>query len=265
MGSLTNKNKSARANSSRHYSLYKQRSWHHRKAEDAGRCHTASGSGEQVRPGTYAHIQIATLRIPWRVVADFRFVQTEPGKGKTYSTCYVYAFFVTFEDLRNGKPCRLKYIVRAEVYDDVFAIKFYASRDRKNPENKYSIGHSQISVKGVYEILNTTLDIMVNLLKQFPTYSFIIKGAEAYDPATKKEEDEFENQRFRIYRSFLAKRIGTKTFTHFQFPAISVYLLVNNNGTENPTKKKDEIIAHFKDIYNLDWRRTAHSILQGPT
>lgn len=154
--------------------------------------------------------------------------------------------------MRNGKPCRLKYIVRAEVFSDVFAIKFYASRDRKGADNKYSIGHGQISVQGVLCILNTTLDIMLDLLKSFPDYSFIIKGAEAYDPATQKEEDENENQRFRIYRRFLAKKIGTQAFTHFQFPEISVYLLVNNNSGLSPNEKKDDIMAHFKAIYELD-------------
>lgn len=184
-------------------------------------------------------------------MTKFRFVQTEPGTHGSYDLCYTYAFLVEFDDARNGKPCKLKYIVRAEVFSDVFAIKFYASRDRKGADNKYSIGHGQISVQGVFGILNTTLEIMLDLLKKFPEYSFIIKGAEAYDPATKKEEDEYENQRFRIYRSFLAKNIGTTAFTHFQFPEISVYLLVNNKSGLSANDKKDEIMEHFKAIYEL--------------
>lgn len=121
----------------------------------------------------------------------------------------------------------------------------------KSPESKYSIGHGQISVKGVLDILSTTPEIMLSLLKTFPSISFIIKGAEAYDPATKKEEDERENQRFRIYRSFLAKNIGTLVFTHYQFPEISVYLLVSNNSPLPPAARKDEIMANFKAIFNL--------------
>ena len=70
-------------------------------------------------------------------VTTFRFVQTEPGTHGCYDLCYTYAFLVEFDDARNGKPCKLKYIVRAEVFTDVFAIKFYASRDRKGADNKY--------------------------------------------------------------------------------------------------------------------------------
>ncbi len=64
MGSLTNKNTGGRKNSSRHYSLYKQRTWHHREPDEAGQIHTAAGKGERVDPSMYAHIEVAALRIP---------------------------------------------------------------------------------------------------------------------------------------------------------------------------------------------------------
>ena len=78
-------------------------------------------------------------------ISSSRFVQKEsPKAGDSFDVCYIYVLFVEFEDARNDKPCRLKYVVRAERYEEVLAIKFYASRDRKNINDKYSLAHNQM-------------------------------------------------------------------------------------------------------------------------
>ena len=50
---------------------------------------------------------------------DFRFIQKEPSKDGSFDICYVYAMFIRFNDTRNKKPSRLKYIARAEKIDEL--------------------------------------------------------------------------------------------------------------------------------------------------
>ena len=88
-------------------------------------------------------------------------------------------------------------------------------------------------------------------MDQYPQISFIFKASEAYDPHTRREEDEYENQRFRIYRSFLSKKIGTHTFTHYHFPDNSIYLLVRRSETENDDIKKDRLMHMVMKRFGL--------------
>ena len=176
----------------------------------------------------------------------FRFVQKEPSKDGSFDQAYVYAFFIEFIDKRTQKFCRLKYIGRAEIIDETIAVKFYASRDRKSRHDKYSLAHGQLGVKAVKDIFNNCLKIITQMMTLYPTHSFIFKGAEGYDPVTRRWEDEQENQRFRIYRSFLSKNIGHTYFEHFHVPSNSIYLLV---------RKDEEEIMHKQ-------QRLLHSIYQ---
>ena len=63
---------------------------------------------------------------------DFRYVQKEPSRDGSFDVCHTYVFFIAFTDRKSGKACRIKYVSRAEKIGEVFAIKFYASRDRKS-------------------------------------------------------------------------------------------------------------------------------------
>ena len=62
------------------------------------------------------------------------FVQKEsPKERDPFDFALIYKFYTN-----PTETCqRLKYIVRAEAYDDVFAIKFYAARD-KNLDYRYN-------------------------------------------------------------------------------------------------------------------------------
>ncbi len=170
---------------------------------------------------------------------EFRYVQKEPSTDGSFDVCHTYVFFIEFTDRRTGMPCKLKYVARAEKMDDVIAVKFYASRDRKSPHDKYSLAHGDLGVKAVLSIFDYCLRIIQEMMALYPDASFVFKGAEAFDPGTRRWEDEKENQRFRIYRSYLAKRIGGATFSHYQFPENSIYLLLKKNGgDENDRKNK---------------------------
>lgn len=62
------------------------------------------------------------------------FIQkASPRKNDAFDFCRVYSFYT-----EPTLQCqRLKYIIRAEAHEDVFAIKFYAARD-KNLDDKYN-------------------------------------------------------------------------------------------------------------------------------
>lgn len=180
----------------------------------------------------------------------FRFVQKEPSVDGSFDVCYIYVFFVEFIDVRTRKPCRLKYVARAEKLGEVYAVKFYASRDRKSRHDKYSLAHKQLGVGAVLSIFNICLDIVVITMQADPDCSFVFKGAEAYDPNTQKWEDERENQRFRIYRSYLSKKVGSKVFAHFHYPENSIYLLVRRDG-ENVDDKKRRLMEMLKSRFGM--------------
>lgn len=184
---------------------------------------------------------------------DFRFVQKEPASSTgSFDISYVYVFFIQFLDTRNKKPCRLKYIARAEIFEDVCAIKFYAARDRKGIHEKYSLAHGQMGPKAVLKIFDFCLQIMQRIMNLYPSISFVFKGAEGYDPATQKWEDEAENQRFRIYRSYLSSKIGHATFAHFEFPENSIYLLVFKGHHTNYEGEKNRIMSMLFNRFMLN-------------
>ena len=62
------------------------------------------------------------------------FIQkASPGEGDAFDFAYIYKFYTE----RTERYQRLKYIMRVEAYEDVFAIKFYAARDRQL-DDKYN-------------------------------------------------------------------------------------------------------------------------------
>jgi len=171
-----------------------------------------------------------------------------PSKDGSFDLCHVFVFFVRFADIRNGQACCLKYIARAEKMGEVFAVKFYAARDRKSEHDKYSLAHGQMGVGAVLSIFNNCLSIIIEIGNRYPDCSFVFKGAEAYDSRMHKWEDENENQRFRIYRAYLSKNVGNVTYTHFHFPENSIYLLVHNSD-EDVEAKKDRLMMSLKKRY----------------
>ena len=80
------------------------------------------------------------------------------------------------------------------------------------------------------------------ILKDFPGASFGFIAARTVDIVSRKVESYDNNQRFRVYKGIIARKIGTLTFEHIEYPEISGYLLVNRtsgdtNETENAIKR----------------------------
>lgn len=131
-----------------------------------------------------------------------------------------------------------------EAYEDVFAIKFYAARDRKL-DNKYNRIIKAHDYKGALRIFVTCASIIPTIIKEYPKASFAVNGAESMDMESDKVEGRENNQRFRIYRSMALNLFGRETFEHIEYGNVSSYMLVNRSGCKDAKVKADEI----KDMF----------------
>lgn len=97
-------------------------------------------------------------------------------------------------------------------------------------------------------ILVTCAKTVPLLLKEHPAASFGFIGSRTIDKTSGKVEGIANNQRFRTYVYFAAKKFGQQTFAHFEYPAISGYLLVNRS-CEKTVAREREIIKMFSGTY----------------
>lgn len=175
------------------------------------------------------------------------FIQkASPTGNDAFDFCRIYAFYTD----PTPECQRLKYIVRAEAHDDVFAIKFYAARD-KNLDDKYNRIMSVHTYKGALRIFVTCASLIPLLAKDFPNASYIVNGARTID-RFRKVEGENETQRFRIYRTLAIKIIGEQQFGHYQFKEISSYLLVKKKPNVDIEEDKARIKSIFIDRYDIE-------------
>lgn len=139
-----------------------------------------------------------------------------------------------------------QYIIRADFhYPEVFAVKFYCKKDSKS---KYK--YNKIVNKGdIGNIFITCIKVIPFLLEIYPNASFGFAGARTIDFKSKKAEGYANNQRFRTYCYIISLKIGTETFTHFEYQNVSSYLLVNNFNP-NPKITEELIISMFSSTYN---------------
>lgn len=176
-----------------------------------------------------------------------QFIQkSSPSKNDMFDFCMVYCFYTK----PTSKSQRLKYIIRAEAHDDVFAIKFYTARD-KALDDKYNRVIGAYDYTGTLRIFVTCASLIPILMEKFPTYSFIVNGARTID-SSNKIENESETQRFRIYRALATKIIGEQSFKHYQFKEISSYLLIRRKPDINTEEDKNRIKAIFLDRYDIE-------------
>lgn len=172
---------------------------------------------------------------------QLKFIQkASPKEGDAFDFSLIYKFHTD----RTTLCQRLKYIIRVEAYEDVFAIKFYAARDRKL-DNKYNRIVKAHNYKSALKIFVTCASIIPCLIKEYPHASFAVNGAESMDMESDKVESRESNQRFRIYRTIALNLFGRETFEHFEYKNVSSYILVNRKGCENIEIKKDNI----KDMF----------------
>lgn len=170
---------------------------------------------------------------------QLHFVQKEsPKLGDKFDAAFIYRFYV-----ESNRYQRLKYILRVEQYEDVFAIKFYVARDRGLDERYNRI----LRVYGYYEtmrIFKTCASVVPCLLTRFKKASFVVNGARSIDNLGREEARE-ETQRFKIYRTLAMNLFGENTFCHVAYPEISCYLLLNRDSYTNLKEKEGEM----KDLF----------------
>lgn len=123
------------------------------------------------------------------------FIQkASPSNGDAFDFSYIYKFYTD----RTDKYQRLKYIIRVEAHDSVFALKFYAARDRKL-DKKYNRILQAHGYTNSLRIFVTCAYLVPEILKKHPNASFAINGASSIDIYSRKREGKYDNQRFRIY------------------------------------------------------------------
>ena len=112
------------------------------------------------------------------------FIQkASPNVGDAFDFAYIYKFYSNRKDICQ----RLKYIVRVEVTNDIFAIKFYAARDKKL-DNKYNRILKMHNYTETLRIFMTCASIVPLILQKFPLASFVINGAQSLDLESNKIE-----------------------------------------------------------------------------
>ena len=159
---------------------------------------------------------------------DLNFIQNKPCRdSSSHLFTSVFKFY--------SPVTRYFYILNADYHqEDVFGIKFYAKKD-SHSDFKYN----KIINKGdLGNILVTCARVVPILLQKYPTASFGLIGSRTVDDNSKKVENYSNNQRFKIYKYLISTKFGIQTFEHFEYQAISGYLLVNKKNNDIPQKER---------------------------
>ena len=158
---------------------------------------------------------------------------------------HVYTFFA-----KSSKYNSLfKYIVRAEKYDDCFAIKYYCSRC-KHSEYKYSRVLDLFSAVETKQIMKTCASVIPEILKQYPNASFAFNGSRTYDQAN-YVEGPHKTQRYRIYTELVRRLFGEKVFHITHFDDSSSCLFINRKVNPDIEAAIIRIYDMFADIYQI--------------
>ena len=178
----------------------------------------------------------------------YKFIQkASPNTGDAFCMSYIFKFFTE----RSVHTQSLKYIIRVEQYDNAYALKFYAARDRKDI-NKY---HRTINIHGytsTLRLLMTCLAVVPYILSNINNKaSFVVNGANSRDLRNRTEEDTQNNQRFRIYKGIVLRKISDQIFQHFYIDETSSFVLVNKQSTQDYDKEFNRLIKIFSDIYDI--------------
>jgi hypothetical protein len=171
---------------------------------------------------------------------EVQYVQkSSPKLSDDFLFAEIYKFFT---------DKKLKYIVRAEMYENnTFIVKYYASI-HKQLDDKYSVLTNQ---HDAHRIFITCFAVFNSLIQKYPDASFAVNGSSSVDAQHNKIEGEERNQRFRIYAYIIDKLIGRATFEHYFFPELSAYVLVNRVH-KNTDAQRDVIKSMFINIFDFD-------------
>lgn len=169
------------------------------------------------------------------------FVQkASPGEGDAFDYAYIYKFYTE----RTSLYQRIKYVMRVEAYEDVFAIKFYAARDRKL-DDKYNRILRAHNYRGTLQTLLTCAEVVLHLYARHPSASFVVQGASSKDFESGKEEDGYRTQRYRIYSRLAFSLFSNKNFYHSDEENASVYMLINRHNCPDVEEKAERIKQMF--------------------
>lgn len=101
---------------------------------------------------------------------NLKFVQKE--KASQERDVFDYALVYRFYTDRTDRYQRLKYILRVEAFEDVFAIKFYAARDRKL-DDKYNRIIKVQDYKNALRIFCTCASSFLNYYLNIPMHRLL--------------------------------------------------------------------------------------------
>ena len=178
---------------------------------------------------------------------NFKFIQkASPLDSDTFTMAFIYKFF-SQSSLHSQK---LKYIIRIEQFDNAYALKFYAARDRKD-DNKYHKTLNIHSYKDTLRLLMTCIAVVPEILAMNDKASFVVNGANSRDLRNNTEEEKSNNQRFRIYRNIVLRKISDNLFEHYYDKESSSFMLINKRSTEDCNEEAKRIIEIFSNIFDL--------------
>lgn len=169
------------------------------------------------------------------------FIQkSSPSISDDFLFCEIYKFFTVD---------KLKYIIRAEFFENnVICVKYYVARDRKR-EDKYSILTNRYNAHFIFSTCACMLPI---LLDKYPSHSFAFNASRTVNLKMDFREQCNNNQRYRIYERIITKYVGSKTFEHYSFSEVSSYLLINRIGCSDVELKKQSIRNMFLNLYEFE-------------
>ena len=179
---------------------------------------------------------------------SLRFIQTERGRGigdGDPDIIRIYTFFAA----SSKYGCRFKYVVRAERYNDCFAIKYYCTRN-KHSEHKYSRVLDFFSSTETKRLMETCARVIPLLLSAYPGSSFAFIGSQTHDRAGYVEGPR-RTQRYRIYVELVRRLFGEEVFDISQHEDSSACIFVNRSVNKDTEAARQRIYGMFAGIYDI--------------
>lgn len=158
---------------------------------------------------------------------------------------HIYSFFAESKKYNS----LFKYIVRAEKYEDCFAIKYYCSRC-KHSEYKYSRVLNLFSAMETKRIMETSASVIPDILNRYPNSSFAFNGSRTFDRSAYIEVPR-NTQRYRIYKELVRRLFGEEIFYIDHYVDSSSCIFVNRIANEDVFEAQNRIYKMFSEIYEI--------------
>ena len=158
---------------------------------------------------------------------------------------HIFSFFAYSEKYSSY----FKYIVRAEKYQDCFAIKYYCTRV-KHSEYKYSRVLNLFSAPEVRRIMVTVASVIPIILSKYPAASFAFNGSRTYDRNNYVEGLQ-NTQRYRIYIELVRRLFGETQFYITHYDESSACIFVNRSANDDTVEASARVFEMFSSIFYL--------------